>query len=151
MPCEKLVPRLPAHASLLPGVCPEPPDSRYYAPEADVLNVNKALYQALVQQDVTAVQKMLGTECVLFNSHAKPVDRETLMGAFRDGYLTVESGETKNGVVKLYGDVALVKGCWKSRRTVQGTNAEDQLYYTSVYTKRGGSWRAVSAQFTLVK
>ena len=57
-------------------------------PEADVLNVNKALYQALVQEDVTAMQKMLGAEYVLINSDGKLVDRETLIGAFRDGYLT---------------------------------------------------------------
>ncbi|MBC7920263.1 MAG: nuclear transport factor 2 family protein [Ferruginibacter sp.] len=121
------------------------------APEADVLSANKVLYQALLQEDVTAMGKILGTEYVLINSDGSLVDRETLIGAFRDGYVTLESGETKNEVAKLYGDVALVKGLWKSKRTVQGTTMEDQVYYTSVYAKRDGTWQAVSAQFTLVK
>jgi hypothetical protein len=121
------------------------------ASETEVLNANKAVYQAILQENAAVLETLLGNEYVLVNNDGNLVDRETLIGAFRDGYVTIESAENLNDVAKLYGDIALVKGLWKSKGSVQGTGFENTNYYTALYNKRNGNWKAVSMQFTLVK
>src|SRR5690349_9270441 len=83
--------------------------------ETEVLIINKSLYQAFLQENTATLETLLGNEYVLVNNDGNLVDRETLIGAFRDGYVTIESAETMNDVMKMYGDVALVKGLWKSK------------------------------------
>jgi hypothetical protein len=121
------------------------------SPESELLNINKSLYQAFLQENAATLETLLGNEYVLVNNDGNLVDRETLIGAFRDGYVTIESAETMNDVTKMYGDVALVKGLWKSKGSVQGAGFDHTNYYTTIYNKRNGTWKAVSMQFTLVK
>src|SRR5215213_11014379 len=106
--------------------------------EIEVLNINKSLYQAFLQENAGTLETLLGNEYVLVNNDGNLVDRETLIGAFRDGYVKIDSSETRNDVTKMYGDVALVKGVWKSKGSVQGTGFDNTNYYTAVYSKRNG-------------
>ena len=121
------------------------------ASEIEVSTINKSLYQAFLQENAATLETLLGNEYVLVNNDGNLVDREMLIGAFRDGYVKIDSAETRNDVTKLYGDVALVKGLWKSKGSVQGAGFDHTNYYTVVYSKRNGGWKAVSMQFTLVK
>src|SRR4051812_4738712 len=67
--------------------------------ETEVLNANKSLYQAFLQENAATLETLLDNEYVLVNNDGNLVDRETLVGAFRDGYVTIESAETMNDVI----------------------------------------------------
>src|SRR6476469_4877468 len=104
------------------------------ASETELVNTNKSLYQAFLQENAATLETLLDNDYVLVNNDGNLVDRETLIGAFRDGYVRIDTAETRGVVTKMYGDVALVKGLWKSKGSVQGTGFDNTNYFTAVYS-----------------
>ena len=68
----------------------------------------------------------------------------------RDGTMKVESAETLEMKVRVFGDTGLVTGLGRMKATYKGKpfNATDR--WTDVYIKRDGKWRCVSTQLTPV-
>jgi ketosteroid isomerase-like protein len=71
---------------------------------------------------------------------------------FFPGRSVLESHESRDISVRIFGDTAVVTGLLKRKFLKEvKPGGEDLLRYTNVYVKRGGEWKIVAAQFTRMK
>ena len=68
----------------------------------------------------------------------------------RDGTMKVESAETLEMKVRVFGDTGLVTGLGRMKATYKGKPITATDRWTDVYIKRDGKWRCVSTQLTPV-
>ncbi len=115
--------------------------------EADVLKVHAARNQALLAQDVGALEEILASELIWVHSSATIENRAEFLERVRSGssrWLKLESHETR---ARVYGTVAIVSGYLHQTTTGPGREPADRaLYVVEVYVWGGGQWRLTHFQ-----
>lgn len=146
--------RLPAVLALLAALgvagvarAATPPTS---AREDSVRAVEMARGRALLEADTTALSRMVATE---FIEVARTGQLRTKADNIRDiasGDLKLTSVRYDSLAVRIYGDVALLRGIADNTGTFHGMPFSGRIRYTRVFVLREGRWQAVSMQQTLM-
>jgi len=146
--------RLPAVFALLVALgvagvsrAATPPTS---AREDSVRAVEMARGRALLNADTTALSRMVATE---FIEVARTGQLRTKADNIRDiasGDLKLTSVRYDSLAVRIYGDVALLRGIADNTGTFHGMPFSGRIRYTRVFVLRDGRWQAVSMQQTLM-
>jgi ketosteroid isomerase-like protein len=103
---------------------------------------------AVVRKDRASLERIVADDFVSIGSGGALSDKQRMIAAVLDPELKIEPFETRDVVVRVYGDVAILTGWFAQRGSYHGNAYETASRYTDVYVRRNGTWRAVSAQST---
>lgn len=117
----------------------------------DATDCSNIFFKALLDEDSKSLENILASDFAVTSFDGQSVDRGTLVDAVAQGYLSVESGMLSGTNTRNYGDVGVVRGSWNAKGQVQNNSFNNELSYTVVCVKAGGSWKVSVVQFTPVR
>lgn len=115
--------------------------------EAQVLKAEEERDDALVQMDLEALDRLYAHEYLAMGNTGRVRTKLEVLADFRDQPLNYESRDTRDVIVRLYGDTAVVTGLLLAK-VRDGRTAERR--FVNVWVKRNGRWQLVVHQSTPV-
>jgi hypothetical protein len=116
--------------------------------EKEVLQADRARFEAMVKADTGALEKLLAPEVTIIHSNARIDDKQAFIYEIKSGgtaYQKIIPTERKAHVL---GMVAIVTGVAALRGMERGQNLDITVRYTGVHAKRDGRWQLVAWQAT---
>ena len=124
-------------------------DAAFALPEGAV-DLRAALHRAVLEPDVATLERILADDCSYVHPSGKVETKAELLAGFKAQDRKYKSIKRDDVVVRIYGSTAIVTGRNTISAEYQGKNYDVQNRFTRVYVKKGGSWRSVAFQQTLV-
>lgn len=121
--------------------------------EQEVLQVENARIQAVLQGDTTALDRILADDLVYTHSTARVDTKAQFLGSINSGDLKYESMKHDDLKVRVYGDAAVLTGrsaVKVSSPRTQGQTLSMEIRLISVYAKQNGRWQQVAWQSTRI-
>jgi hypothetical protein len=116
--------------------------------EDAVIATEMARGQALTQGDTTAISRMTATEFFEISRFGTLRTKEDNMRELGTGDLKLNTVKYDSLAVKVYGDVAILRGVADNTGTYRGFPFSGKIRYMRVFVKRDGRWVAVAMQHT---
>lgn len=118
--------------------------------EAEVEAAFQAIQTAAKNKDLSALQRLVDEGFVMFHGYGPSEPRDTWLKLIAAGRLARQTAEVKesNTRIRLFGDTAVRSGIVRFRRA--DLNQDTWLQGTAAFIRRGGAWRAISQQSTLL-
>jgi len=107
--------------------------------------------QALVQADTVALSRMLATEFVEVSRLGAVRSRADNIRDIASGTLKLKAVKYDSLDVRIYGDVAVLRGIADNTGTFRGFPFSGKVRYTRIFVKRDGRWQAVEMQQTAMQ
>ncbi|HVS82585.1 MAG TPA: nuclear transport factor 2 family protein [Pyrinomonadaceae bacterium] len=120
------------------------------AAEQEVKQVHKERLQALVNADISKLDKIVGDDLIYISPTGKVQTKAEIVSDVKSGALKVSSIEQGDANVRIYGNTAVVTYLATAKFVDNGREYNNQIRSTSVYVKRNGHWQLVSQQLTRV-
>jgi len=117
----------------------------------DAAECSNAFFKALLDEDTNSLNDILGDDFSIVSFDGRQIDRNTLAQGVAQGYITVDSGMMSETRTKSYGDVGVVTGTWNVRGKIQNNSFQNEVSYTVVSVKKGGSWKVSTVQLTPIR
>ncbi|MCF2445728.1 nuclear transport factor 2 family protein [Dyadobacter sp. CY345] len=117
----------------------------------DATECSNAFFKALLDEDTNALNDILADDFSIVSFDGQQVDRDMLAQGVAQGYITVDSGIISGSRTKNYGDVGVISGTWNVKGKIENNNFQNQVTYTVVSIKKGGSWKVSTVQLTPVR
>ena len=118
--------------------------------EREVLAADAARVKALVENDVDALEQLLGDDLTYVHSNGMLDTKESYIGSLRSGrsrYLTMDMSEV---TARGFGDVALVNAKFDARVKVGDNEVNPVARVLVAYAKRDGRWQMVAWESTSI-
>lgn len=119
-----------------------------------VTRTDAAFFQALLDQDVNALDGLLGDDFLIVQVGTGSVhSRSEFLAAVETGLVVFKTidVDASDTIVRLYGGVAIVVGRTRMTMTApDGSTVEAASRYSHVFATDGDEWRLVSAQGTAI-
>jgi ketosteroid isomerase-like protein len=113
-----------------------------------VLRGEREWLLAHLQLDVDALDRLMAPDYSQFDDRRRVVGKEQALASFRSGERRWEEAHSDEHDVRIYGDTAVVVGCWRARGANAGQPLDYAARYVSVWVEHDGEWRMVSDQAT---
>ena len=120
------------------------------AAEQEVKQTHKERLQALINADISKLDKIVGDDLIYISPVGKVQTKAEIVSDLKSGALKVSSIEQGDPNVRIYGNTAVVTYLTTSKFVDNGREYNNQIRSTSVYVKRDGHWQLVSQQMTRV-
>ena len=117
-------------------------------PEDSVRTIESARAQALLRADTTALSRMVADEFVEVSRLGQLRTKADNIRDIASGELKLTSVKYDSLTVRIYGDVAVLRGIADNAGTFRGFPFSGRIRYTRVFVRRGGRWQAVAMQQT---
>ncbi|HEU0143371.1 MAG TPA: nuclear transport factor 2 family protein [Nitrososphaera sp.] len=119
--------------------------------EEQIINLQQEMIEAMIRGDSAALNRILADDFIGTNPLGQVNYKSHGVEEFRTPELTVESIETDDLRVRIYGDSAVVTGqaSMRARLKDQEINMGPHRF-TSVYVRDGGRWQLVATQATMI-
>ena len=118
------------------------------AAEDSVRAVEQARAQALLKADTVALSHMVADEFVEISRLGQVRTRADNIRDIASGDLRLTSVRYDSLAVRIYGDVAVLRGIADNTGTFRGFPFSGKIRYTRVFVRRDGRWQAVAMQQT---
>jgi ketosteroid isomerase-like protein len=120
------------------------------ADEKAILELEAGWNDALRARDAAALDAILADDWVGISPFGTSTKAQAL-GDLKSGDMKVESiGAPHDMKVRFYGDVAIVMGASEEKSSWKGKDTSGNWVFMDVWTKRGGKWRCVASQSSLL-
>jgi len=117
--------------------------------EADsVRALETARGQALVHADTAAISRMTADDFVEITRLGTLRTKADNMRDLASGALKLTSVKYDSVNVRVYGNVAILRGIADNVGTMRGFPFTGKIWYTRIFVKREGRWQAVAMQHT---
>jgi uncharacterized protein DUF4440 len=115
----------------------------------EVAELETAFHQAILAADIKKLESLLDESFIWTHDAGQRVTRQQLLDQLGSNQLKYSKLETKNVVVSVYGDTAIVRGeSLRQRSGVPGSTSGDAspftVYYTLTLLNKGSGWKAVA-------
>ncbi len=117
----------------------------------DATECSNAFFKALLDEDTNALNDILADDFSIVSFDGQQVDRDMLAQGVAQGYIIVDSGIISGTRSKDYGDVGVISGTWNVKGKIENNSFQNQVTYTVVAVKKGGSWKVSTVQLTPVR
>lgn len=119
--------------------------------EQELLKANREYDEALVRGDADVLERLYSDEFSYTTPDGEVRDKAQQLAFTRTGDLRLESGQSDDVKVRLYGNTAVMTGRFTAKGKWRGKDIEIRERYTAVWVKRAGVWRLVAEQGNLIK
>lgn len=116
--------------------------------EDSVRAVELARGEALLRADTTALSRMLAEEFVEISRLGQVRTRADNLREIATGDLHLTAVRYDSLTVRIYGDVALLRGIADNSGTYRGFAFTGKIRYSRIFVRRDGRWQAVAMQQT---
>jgi ketosteroid isomerase-like protein len=129
----------------------EPMTATRSAIEQQVLQAERALYDAMIARDFPALERILAPELVYVHSTAVAESRQGYLAGVAKGLYEYESIATRDAQVRVHGDVALIDGICDMRVGEAGQPRDlIHLLFVLVWVRDGAAWRLAHRHATRI-
>jgi ketosteroid isomerase-like protein len=118
--------------------------------EREVLQADAARAKALVENDVDALEQLLGDDLTYVHSNGMLDTKASYVGSLREGrsrYLTMDMTDVS---VRPLGDVALINARFDARVQVGDREVHPNARVLIAYVKRDGRWQMIAWESTSI-
>jgi len=118
------------------------------AEPGDIEKLEQRRFDALTQNDLDTLGKLLADDLIYTHSSAKIDSKETYIGSLKSGdvrYIDVKRTDTR---IKVYGTSAVVSGSAQVKAALKGNEINVNIRYTDVWVERAGAWQMVAWEAT---
>jgi ketosteroid isomerase-like protein len=118
--------------------------------EREVLEADAGRVKALIDNDLAALEQLLGDDLTYVHSNGMLDTKESYIGSLRAGnsrYLTMDMSEVS---VRSLGDTALINAKFNARVQVRDREVNPQARVLIVYAKRDGRWQMIAWESTSI-
>lgn len=116
--------------------------------EDSVRAAESARGQALLQADTTALSRLVAQEFVEISRLGQVRTKADNIRDIASGELRLTSVKYDSLMVRIYGDVAVLRGIADNTGTFRGFPFGGKIRYTRIFVRRDGRWQAVAMQQT---
>ena len=117
-------------------------------PEDSVRAVELTRARVLLQSDTTALSRMVADEFIEISRLGQLRTKAENLRDIASGALKLTSLKYDSLTVRIYGDVAVLRGIADNAGTFRGIPFSGKIRYTRVFVRRDGRWQAVAMQQT---
>jgi hypothetical protein len=121
------------------------------SPEDQVRALESARAEALVHADTTALSRMVADEFVEVSRFGTLRTKADNIREIGSGVLKLTSVKYDSVTVRLYGDVAVLRGIADNTGLMRGFPFSGRIWYTRIFVRRDGRWQAVAMQHTMIQ
>jgi hypothetical protein len=117
-------------------------------PEDSVRAVEWSRAQTLLRADTAALSRMVADEFIEISRLGQLRTKADNLRDIASGDLRLHSVKYDSLVVRIYGDVAVLRGIADNAGTFRGFPFTGKIRYLRVFLRRDGRWQAVAMQQT---
>jgi ketosteroid isomerase-like protein len=117
----------------------------------DATECSNTFFKALLEEDSNALNNVLADDFSIISFDGRQIDRDMLSQAVAQGYITVETGMLSGSRTRDYGDVGVVTGTWNVKGKIESNSFQNEVTYTAVSVKKGGTWKVATVQLTPIR
>ncbi len=118
------------------------------APEDSVRAVEQSRAQALLHADTAALSRMVADEFIEISRLGQLRTKADNIRDIGSGDLHLLTVKYDSLVVRIYGEVALLRGIADNSGTMRGFPFAGKIRYLRIFVRRAGRWQAVAMQQT---
>jgi ketosteroid isomerase-like protein len=111
-------------------------------------NLERDLDRAIAQRDARRVSELLADDWLLVSSTGKVKTKPELLAELALPDLEFQDNETRDVLVRIWGDTAVLTGVLHQRYRLHGELRDVTLRYSDTWTRVGDGWRQVSGHTT---
>jgi ketosteroid isomerase-like protein len=104
--------------------------------------------QSVRQNDAVAMETIFSEDYDLVVPTGDVMNKRQLIEIYRSGDMKQETLEVENLQVRVYGDMAIARGLYRSGFKYKGQQMEQTFLRTDVLAKSLGNWQIVTSQTT---
>ena len=119
--------------------------------EETLMKLERDGAEAAKRRDVSFSEKLEAPDFLFIDPSGMVHTREEDLALSRSGDLKFESLNLDDMKVRVYGDTAVVTGQSTVKGTYKTQDISGKYRWTDVFVKRGGEWKVVNAQLTMVQ
>ena len=119
--------------------------------ELELLKANRKYDEALVRGDVATLDQLYADEFVYTTPDGEVRDKAQQLAFTRAGDLRLESGQSDDVRMRLYGNTAVMTGRFTAKGTFRNKRIDIRERYTAVWVRINGRWRLVAEQGNLIR
>jgi ketosteroid isomerase-like protein len=119
--------------------------------EREILSLEEARNQAVLQGDVTALDRMTSDDYTFITLRGELRTKSDILKGFASGSFHYESRQISDLKVRVYGDTAVVTGRSVQKGMENGKDYSGDYRFTRVYVKEEVRWVTVALQTTLIR
>jgi hypothetical protein len=120
------------------------------SPEDSVRALETARGEALLHADTAAIARMTADEFVEVSRLGTLRTKADNLREIGSGALKLTSVKYDSVSVRIYGDVAILRGIADNTGSFRGFPFGGRIWYTRVFARRDGRWQAVAMQHTMI-
>ena len=113
-------------------------------PRDAVAERDRALNAAILAHDVVRAAPFYAEDFVLTTSSGKTKHKDDLVAEVGSDALTLEINETREVVVRVLDDTAVLTGVLRQRGVYKGQAFDVELDVTDTWVRTGGAWRLLA-------
>lgn len=127
-------------------------DTSHNTPAEDsVRALEAARGQALLQADTNALSRLVAPEFVEISRLGQVRTRADNIRDIASGDLKLTAVKYDSLTVRIYGDVAVLRGIADNTGTFRGFPFAGRIRYLRIFVRRDGRWQAVAMQQTMMQ
>lgn len=119
-------------------------------PEDEVRALESGRAQALLHADTAAISRMTADEFVEVSRLGTLRTKADNLREIGSGMLKLTSVKYDSVSVRIYGNVAILRGIADNAGVARGMPFSGRIWYTRVFVRRDGRWQAVAMQHTMI-
>lgn len=117
----------------------------------ELLKANREYDEALVRGDALVLERLYSDDFIYTTPDGEVRDKAQQLAFTRTGDLRLESGQSDDVRVRVYGNTAVMTGRFTAKGKFRDQRIDIRERYTAVWVKREGRWRLVAEQGNLIK
>ena len=113
-------------------------------PHASLVVAHHARLQAVLDDDIEALSKVVGEDMIFVSSTGEIRTRPEVFAAFKSGAMKVERMASSDITTRIYGDIGILIYQADTKMVDGDVTLEGMTRSTTVYARRGGGWQMIS-------
>ncbi|GAB2550741.1 nuclear transport factor 2 family protein [Spirosoma aerophilum] len=115
----------------------------------DPTALGNAFFKAMLDEDGKTMSGLISSDLSIISFNGQAVDGSLLVQGIDGGAVIVETGVVSNAATRQYNtNAAVMTGTWKAKGNIQGKPFDNNVTFSVMSAKQGGSWKIVNVQFT---
>lgn len=119
--------------------------------EAQIINVEERLRQAMLASDVKTLDELLAPDIIITSHLGELLTKQDDLAAHQSGIFRIQQLEPSEQQIQIHGEVAIVAVRMQITGSYEGNPANGNFRYTRVWAQSpSGAWQIVAAHIGMI-